>query len=713
MHIEKIEVYNFRMLKNFSMNLEKELSLVIGKNNVGKTSLLEILKLFLYNQDSNNKFSYNDFNFQFREMLKNSLINPIENDGSDEFSTNFANQYAIRMNIVVKYSDNDNLENIGNTVLMNLDNDNYYFAIGFAYFLSHDSYSKLLSDYNYHKNENGFNIDTYIERNITKYFKIITKTIDINKEGVINELKYKDLSKINEFKINNIIAFEYINAKRKVDNQNESFPQNLSGQTARLYKQLSNEEANSQTIANFEKKLQETDNELNSSYRDVFKDVLDNVQKFGGMRPNDSEIRILSKLKQDTILKNNTIVMNSIALNNESQDNYLLPENYNGLGYMNLISIIFDIEIIINKFKKKNNGQKPADISLLFIEEPEAHTHPQMQYIFIKNIKNLLKNRLNGESGNGQLQYIISSHSSHIVSECDFDDIKYLKKKDGYIETEAKNLKDLKKEYGDSELKHYKFLKQYLTINRCELFFADKVIFIEGDTERILLPTMMKKFDTENVPDAESNESNLCSQNISVIEAGAHVQVFVKFLNFLGLRKVLVFTDFDCCKENGPHKKGIYRAGTNMITSNSVIKYYYGEENKKSDILSNLNVASKTFKWNNSLQKFENAADGNYMICYQTKENSYQPRSFEDDFFALNKHFMQSNTFSSDALAPEANEIDNSANDWPYLFAEKVESKASMAVEILLNGINVDENTNFIDWMIPTYIKEGLTWLRK
>ncbi|MGR5913515.1 AAA family ATPase [Bacillus pacificus] len=29
----------------------------------------------------------------------------------------------------------------------------------------------------------------------------------------------------------------------------------------------------------------------------------------------------------------------------------------------------------------------PADINILFIEEPESSAHPQMQYIFINNIK--------------------------------------------------------------------------------------------------------------------------------------------------------------------------------------------------------------------------------------------------------------------------------------------------------------------------------------
>ena len=47
MKIEKIIVRNFRLLKDFSIDLEDGLSLVIGKNNVGKTSLLLILDQFI------------------------------------------------------------------------------------------------------------------------------------------------------------------------------------------------------------------------------------------------------------------------------------------------------------------------------------------------------------------------------------------------------------------------------------------------------------------------------------------------------------------------------------------------------------------------------------------------------------------------------------------------------------------------------------------
>ena len=47
MYLSKITIENFRLLKNFSIDLEEELSLIIGKNNSGKTSLLYLLdKIF-------------------------------------------------------------------------------------------------------------------------------------------------------------------------------------------------------------------------------------------------------------------------------------------------------------------------------------------------------------------------------------------------------------------------------------------------------------------------------------------------------------------------------------------------------------------------------------------------------------------------------------------------------------------------------------------
>ncbi|MGZ7226637.1 ATP-dependent nuclease, partial [Streptococcus pyogenes] len=151
-------------------------------------------------------------------------------------------------------------------------------------------------------------------------------------------------------------------------------------------------------------------------------------------------------------------------------DDSLLPETYNGLGYLNLYGMIFEIETLMADIK--NN---PADINLVYIEEPESHTHPQLQYVFIKNIKGLLKEHDGELKASGYIsgiQTLITTHSSHIVSDCNFDDLIYFKRDNGVVTSRAFN--SLKEEYEDDQL-GYRFVKQYLTLNSSELFFADKV----------------------------------------------------------------------------------------------------------------------------------------------------------------------------------------------------------------------------------------------
>ena len=47
MVLKEIVVENFRLLKNFKLEFKDELSLIIGKNNCGKTSVLIILDKML------------------------------------------------------------------------------------------------------------------------------------------------------------------------------------------------------------------------------------------------------------------------------------------------------------------------------------------------------------------------------------------------------------------------------------------------------------------------------------------------------------------------------------------------------------------------------------------------------------------------------------------------------------------------------------------
>lgn len=723
MKIKEIKVENFRLLKEFQLELEDDLSLLIGKNNVGKTSLLVVLDKFL-NYGETKKFQYNDFNLDFRTELKELIEN-------EKLERKDYKELGIRLRLLIEYNDKDDLEYIS-PILMDLDVANNFLGLGFDYTLSYDMYLNLREAYQTFKNHEeekeaksrekegqyvAKTLDDFLDSKQSLYFFLIRKSIhiNINKDTEsFEEENYINLKDVTNFNLKDVVNFQYINAKRNVDNK--EVDKTLSTQTSELYKVQETDDKQQEAIEQFQDRLKDTDVVLSSVYDKMFADIIDKVKKFGGMARNETIIKVVSSLQHRELLKGNTTVV-------YQQADKELPENYNGLGYMNLISMIFDIDLIIKKMQR-NKERKPADINLLFIEEPEAHTHPQMQYVFIKNIKNLLEKGISHKDGiSRKLQYIVSSHSAHIVADCDFDDIKYIvhSQKNGIFDKNsviAKNMKDLQKEY-ECNAKHkqyFAFLKQYLTLNRSELFFADKAIFIEGDTERILFPAMMKKLDEES--GLVENENYLLSQNISIIEVGAYSHIFEKFIRFIGLRKGLIITDLDCCEpvvkkdKNGrkttKYQKAQYDATNDtLVTSNASIKYFLNTSSIK-DILSDVPVK---LSWDDAAKCWKREDHGNIMLAFQYgKEGAYQPRSFEDAFFSENKEFITSNTFSS--LDPECVEKFQEDNN-PYELAQKgVNGKSSLAIEILLNG-NTETNPNFGHWNIPTYIKEGLLWLRK
>lgn len=696
MKIFKIQVENFRLLKFFSLDLEDELSLVIGKNNTGKTSILSVLDKFL-NQSEKTKFHFDDFNIDFKKELNDMIM------GEEPIIEEAYVEKGIKMKLFIQYTENCNLENVSR-VMMDLDPDNNFIVLGFEYILSFDKYIEIRNnwhDFTIHEAEKQADDKFYKQKSLydflcqkhADYFKLCRKTIEINKDTqVVNEANFIDLDK-EMISVKDIVSFKYISARREV--ANKEVDKTLSMQTSKIYEKTETNSDQNKAVENFKDKLSETDDQLSGIYVDLFKEIIKKVGDFGGIKPNESEIEIISNLQHRELLKGNTTVVYKHDENNK------LPEHYNGLGYMNLICMIFEIEILIQEFKREKE-KKPADINLLFIEEPEAHTHPQMQYVFIKNIKKLLKSgiqRVDGEKRN--LQYIISTHSSHIVADSDFDDIKYLKK-EGNNNVIAKNLKDLKKEY-DEKTSQYQFLTQYLTISRAEIFFAEKAVLIEGDTERMLIPTIMKKIDIEEAAAFKAKNTKddylpLLSQNISIVEVGAYSQIFDKFIEFLGI-KTLIITDLDTIGTDDKKCEVV----NGVSYSNEALSYYFS--NPTLADLRAYPFQNKLF--NNIGESWKNQSNGRLCVVYQTYENSYNARSFEDAFIHLNRNFVKNNKDDFRGLQNRAY-FDNPANNAYILAKECVKKKTHFALDILYHSDNILSN-----WQIPAYIKEGLLWLKR
>jgi hypothetical protein len=244
--------------------------------------------------------------------------------------------------------------------LFGFDDEEDNIPIGNDEIIPEDSF-KLVNDYNDFKTkenakEEHLRKDLYhfLKINHKEYFKVFKKSVEFNNETKIeNDDVFIDLIK-EKIQIDKIINFKMIDAKRNVSNTEPA--KSLSSLSSKIYQKIESGEEEKESIEKFKDELLKTDTNLDKIYETIFDDVLKDVRKFGGIKDGDSNIKIISTLQHKELLNGNTTVMYNI---NDTHD---LPESYNGLGYMNLVSMIFEIKILINEFKRELS-EKPADIN--------------------------------------------------------------------------------------------------------------------------------------------------------------------------------------------------------------------------------------------------------------------------------------------------------------------------------------------------------------
>ncbi len=207
-----------------------------------------------------------------------------------------------------------------------------------------------------------------------------------------------------------------------------------------------------------ERVITDTQNKINNDY---FKKMLfTNDDLLANINFSDySSLESLSEPQKDFLLKK---ILEKLNLNLHINDQTF--QTPHGLGYNNLMFIATELLLL--------EQEKESNLSLLLVEEPEAHLHPQMQLLlleFIKEAKNI--------------QVILSSHSPTLASKVPIEKI--------HIVTNGSAF-SLDKPLTKLEDDDYKFLEKFLDVTKSNLFFARGVIIVEGDAENILLPTIAK-----------------------------------------------------------------------------------------------------------------------------------------------------------------------------------------------------------------------------
>lgn len=647
MKLSKIRIKNYRLIIDAELEVDPKTTLIVGRNNTAKTSCFDCIGKVL----NGNTFSFDDYPLSKRAKIYDTVASFMEK--KINFESLCEQLEPVSVEFLVDYSLDDPEDNLGalSPFIIDVDEDTTTALIRAEYRLKTDEKTlRSFLESSYYKDGVFAPDDESNDAIISNFSKLFCLTI-----YSINPKNEEDKQIKSQKDLQNLFPFHVIPAERVLgedDSHNSSLGSLISGffdmQEEDLDPKVAEEVKRLRLIVqNANKQVQKQSDELLGN-------VVNTAIGFGYPNIEELKLGVTTQLSIDDQIKNQTKLSYISGSDKES-----LPSSHNGLGYKNLIKM----EFLLAAFAKEVEKQGVACIPLLFIEEPESHMHPQMQTAFANYLENFIRN-LSAVN----IQTFLTSHSAHIANTMNFAKIRYAQKSNAGV-----NYKNLNY-FAQSNPDNIDFIQKYLTLTKCDLFFADKAIFVEGASERILLPDMINK--CENAGLFNSTKYKLSAQYFTLIEiGGAYAYKFIPFAEFLDI-PCLILTDIDSMIDG--RTKAVVSSG--KTTSNATIKWWMRRLNNipqnSEDKISLADIITLTN---------EKKTLGKCHIEYQTKENGLCGRSLEEAIMNVNRsHYELANTVKEEDLE----------------FTEK--SKTDFALNLICKKP---------DYNIPQYIKSGLEWL--
>lgn len=384
-----------------------------------------------------------------------------------------------------------------------------------------------------------------------------------------------------------------------------------------------------------------------------------------------------------------------------------LPENNNGLGYQNLISMIFRLMSFRDSWMrvgKAATGKSEAAIEplhLVLVEEPEAHLHAQVQQVFINKAYAVL--RAHPDLGTEKMlrtQLVVSTHSSHVAHEVGFDCLRYFRRLPAGMATRipVSTVINLSEVFGPGS-QTTRFVTRYLRAQHADLFFADAAILVEGPAERMLIPNFIRE-----------HFKDLSKGYVTLLEiGGSHAHRLRTLIEHLGLL-TLIITDLDSQIAGGTTAVAPAPA-SGQTTNNTTLKSWVPAKSEV-DLLWSLPPTERTLETNGDPLFAVRAA---YQLPVEvtlpgkTASEIAYPYTFEDALAFANLEFFEALTGTglvkkfSDAITTG----DTAAAIGSLMFdALKSGKKAEFALDVI-------DADGFEALTVPHYIADGLSWLEE
>ena len=712
MKITSFALKNYRRLADVTLVLDDKAAVLVGANNSGKTSCIGALHTFLKSPD----------NLKVRDISKKNWkrIQNLGKEVEEEFPSIEKMQElsdalirllpSLDIEITAEASEAYKVRDI----LPDLEWKGGALSVRINYEVI--DVSKLFSEFvdtrvvvSKHQGEVSLwpkDLCDFLEkgRNFSKFIKqkhyVLSKEAEPSSNEILQPLKSEALKKL--------IRVDVISEQRGLgaeDNADQKGPysekQRLNKLLRDYYERILNPEdypgADDLKVLGQQQSLE---NDFTKRLNDQFEAPFEELKSMGypGIGGNPT-VEISAQISGTDALQKSS----SVRYRFDKKDEEFLPESYLGLGYQNLIYLTFRLLEFRDKWMRVGKSASSGDnveeqiepIHLVLLEEPEVNLHAQVQRVFVSKAYDTLRNHpdlrdknTKKDKSDYQTQLVISTHSSHIINDIDFKNLRYFRRNDANTSiamdhTTIANMSELFANAKDELL----FVSKHLKLTHCDIFFADGVIFVEGQAERLLVP----EFISNSFPD-------LSNRYISMLEVnGAHTHKYKALVEKLGVT-TLVLTDLDSVDNNG--KSCFPQRNSDQKSNNDTLKIWHPQKETLDELV--------------DLPKTEHMTTSEGAPLYvafqkptQISEKEVLSRTFEDALILANfdqEYFQKKPKLETAKSAHEDGSKSLSESLYEYVQGLK---KGDFAFDCLFHLADKESNS----FNPPEYMSDGLKWL--
>jgi len=712
MKITSFALKNYRRLADVTLVLDDKTTVLVGANNSGKTSCIGALHTFLKSPD----------NLKVRDISKRNWkeIQDLGKQVEQEFPT--IEKMKELSDVLVRLLPNLDIQITAEAseaykvrdILPDLEWIGGALSVRITYEAT--DISKLFREFvdtrgvvSNHRGDVSLwpkDLCDFLEkgRNFSRFIKqrhhILSKEAKPDENEVLQPLKSEALKKL--------IRVDVISEQRGLgaeDNTDQKGPysekQRLNKLLRDYYERILNPEdfpeADDLKVLGQQQKLE---NDFTERLNVQFAAPFTELQNMGypGIGGNPV-VEIAAKISGTDALQKSS----SVRYRFDKKEEEFLPESYLGLGYQNLIYLTFRLLEFRDKWMRVGKSASLGDnaeeqiepIHLVLLEEPEVNLHAQVQRVFVSKAYDTLRNhpdlcdkKTKKDKSEYQTQLVISTHSSHIIDDMDFKDLRYFRRNDANtsIAMDHTSIANMSELFTNAKAELL-FVRKHLKLTHCDIFFADGVIFVEGQAERLLVP----EFISNSFP-------GLSSRYISMLEvSGAHTHKYRELVEKLGIA-TLVLTDIDSVDNSG--NSCFPQKNSDQKTNNDTLKIWHPKKEALDELVA-LPQARHAIT----------SQDAPLYVAYQKPTmisgKEILSRTFEDALILANfegAYFKKKKKLKAAKAAFEDESQSLSESLYDYVQGLK---KGDFAFDCLFHLAEGGESS----FNPPEYMSEGLKWL--